>query len=248
MGFRAFDRRCREVSTLQSGYFERYNIMTPQALLVVGGAFVFLALFTLLAAVFSSLELADVGVPVSLFSAVAGFLFNSAVRLHSEARDRAFEFLKEHSESEELKAATFRIGAFDREHPRLGETEAISLVARMIEVPVSANSLQVASPDAEGQDVPVDSELFRSIVRVGNFFEIMEIAVRNGAVNEGIVRDYYRMTLHRYAEIARPIVEVIRNDPPKPNSPYGSVRRPRALIGVDKLLKRWPLPKPPATS
>ncbi|MBZ8134008.1 hypothetical protein [Afifella sp. IM 167] len=217
--------------------------MTPQALLVACGVFVCLALVTLLLAVTTRLTLADVGVPISLFSAVAGFLFNSAVKLHSEARDRAFDFLKEHSENEKLHAAFVRIGSFGRAHPALSETEAVRLTALMLATPAPA---QPGEGDSGPAGDAVDEALFAAVLRAGNFFEVMEIATRNGAVNEAIVRDYYREPLHRFGKIAGPIIDVFRNDPPKPNSPYGNVRRPRALIGVDRLLRRWPLPKPPA--
>src|SRR5882672_11463456 len=78
-------------------------LMTPHALLIACGVFTILAiLFIVAAAVSAELSLVDLGAPIALFSAVAGFLFNSAVKLHSEARDRAFEFVKQHSEQKEL--------------------------------------------------------------------------------------------------------------------------------------------------
>ncbi|WP_128292679.1 DUF4760 domain-containing protein [Afifella aestuarii] len=214
--------------------------MTPHALLVACGVFVLMALAALFLASTSELSLVDVGVPVSLFSAVAGFLFNSAVKLHSEARDRAFDFLKEHSENDKLHAALARVGEFGRMHVNVTEAEAIRLVRQMIETKASPNAL--AGSEAKGM---IDEGLLLAILRAGNFFEVMEIATRNGAVNEGIVRDYYREPLHRFHAIAAPIISVFRNSPPKPNSPYENVERPRALIGVDQLLGRWPLPVSP---
>ncbi|WP_026380485.1 DUF4760 domain-containing protein [Afifella pfennigii] len=219
------------------------NLMTPRALLVACGVFVFLALGTLILAVGTSLTLADVGVSISLFSAVAGFLFNSSVKLHSEARDRAFDFLKEHSENEKLDAAFRRVGNFGRHHKSIAEDRAIELTKRMLaaaEAPQPARCCKLGAAPTDAADI--DHELLQSILRAGNFFEVMEIATRQGAVQETIVRDYYREAVHRYARIAGPIIDVFRNNPPKKASPYGEVRRPRALIGVDRLVARWPEP------
>ena len=147
--------------------------------------------------------------------------------------------MKQHSEQKELDAAFVRLRRFKQSTGAISEEVVIDLLTELLSDPTPKSALPGSGPAGESAPEP---GVIESVLKIGNFFELMEIAIRQGSVQEAMVRDYYREMLHRYAALAAPFIAVFRDDPPRPGSPVGDAKRPRTLIGVDALVARWPLP------
>lgn len=155
--------------------------------------------------------------------AVASFLFTSGVKLHAEARDRAFKVIAVFRKDPELEAAFQNVGAFFKLNKVLDEKDVIQLYNSR-----SKNAIKLRG----------------DISLVGNFFEEVAIAILNREINEAMVQASFSDTLVRYYEYMRDkhILKVLRNNPPIDNSPFRKVRRPQIYCNLDELYKRWWLP------
>lgn len=176
-------------------------------------------LLLMLAIIVSADRLADVAIALSVLTAIAGFLFNSAIKLHADIRDRTFDFLLSSQSDKDLRSALENLGFFFRDHGVVSIDEAIKIVSN------------------KGHDG--HQKICNDISYVGNFFEKLHIAAKYGEIHHRILRDYYRGMLSRYVEGADPFIQVMRNSPPIANSPFKSLERPKILSGVYALHNAW---------
>ena len=145
---------------------------------------------------------------------IAGFLFNSAVKFHSEMCDRAFQFLKTAQENRILLNSMNSTGRFFK---------------------INTNRKDIIN------EYKRNTKLRQSIRDFGNFCEEMAIAIKYREVNESILEEFYSsMFIRFYDNIRNDILPEIRRQGPQDNpwSPKEPTR-PLTYENLDWLYKRW---------
>lgn len=171
-------------------------------------------------------------VMISAFVAIVGFLFNSSVKLHSELRDRTFDFLKMNRESGEYLDACRFLGQYFNEHASITPEEAKLLISKETEDQETEDKGQ----SAKGPDY---AELRKHLYIIGNLFEEMALAIKYKEVTESILADFFMGIFIRFYENAGPYIVVLRNPKTLPDSIYGERERPEVFCTLDDLYKRW---------
>jgi hypothetical protein len=113
-------------------------------------------------------------------AAIAGYLYTSAVNLHTQRKDEAFQFLTRVDHSESFLRAIGNVNRFFESNEALSQEQIIEIVT------------------------PGGSEKFRTIQddirRVANFYEEMAIAIKYGHVQEELLEEFYSGLLIKFYE------------------------------------------------
>ena len=156
---------------------------------------------------------------VLIFSAaVAGFLFNSAAKFHSEMRDRAFNLLQTNNITKPYLEAYANVFRTLRRNKDLSQEKIVKIYV---------------SKDAR------DIQFRNDIKVVGNFFEEMAIAIKCKEANEELLEEFYIGLFIRFYESIQRFIPVIRNNPKIPNSPFEETSRIEVYSSLDWLYERW---------
>lgn len=160
----------------------------------------------------------DNPIVISAIAIVIGVLFNAAVKLHSEMRDRAFNLILTNRLDEKYQKAATIFGEFLHNN-------------RNVTVDVIANMYK--SNDA------YDKKVCRSVRLLGNFYEEMAIAIDYKEVNEPMLADFYVGMFIRFYEEIRIFLPVIRDEMPAQLSPRGTGARREVYCKLDDLYRKW---------
>lgn len=142
---------------------------------------------------------------------VAGFLFNSAVKFHSELRDGAFKLLLSSAGASEFRKQVKIAMRFFR------SAEARTLTSEQIQKILAARPVDAGqSKESSTAQTPLNNptragEIKEAILTAANFFEEMAIAIYERETHEGILRHFYISILMQFYDGFKPFIPVIRN-------------------------------------
>lgn len=158
----------------------------------------------------------------AISGATAGWLYSNSVTLRVKMRERAISLV----DSEALNGD-------------------LSKYSRLIAYFMIANhDLNISEKEAELADIyfdyKFDSEgLIFSLLRAGDIFENIAIMVKQGVVDEKIVREYYYGMLLRFFESYRLFLAPIRNLPSWKGYRADRPTRPGTGANMEWLYYRW---------
>lgn len=197
-------------------------LTTPSALFLLTAIFVVSTVVAIAILVVVILSNANsdfrliIGAVVGLATAISGFLFNSAIKLHADIRKTTADFLETSHSSEDFKKAQAVCGRYLRDN---GPTD-----------PEAAENLLQGSREQRAGEV----ELLAAIVYVGNYFERLAIRVRHGEMTEDLLKDFYQHILIRYFDGFGYVISALRY----PGQPTVAAR-PATFQRAEELAWRW---------
>ncbi len=199
-----------------------FYLTTPAFLF--GGAGVVSALATAFAVVAVALNEARAAIAASVFAAIRGFFFNSAVKLHSELRERSATMLQAFRNDPALLEAQRQVGDDLRTQngPSQVNVEAINEIFKYY---------SERREDTTG--------LRDGLLKLLNDFDSLSIEVRHGEILEPIIHDFYVGSLLRTWALGAPFVAVLRTVEGRDIPHFGVGKREDAFIGVSWLVERW---------
>ena len=151
--------------------------------------------------------------------AVAGFLFNSAIKFHSEMRDRAFDRMESATRDEQFLKEIGTVFGFIRKY------DAESLTNKQLEYIVAARISALdkeesqdageGEEEAEGKtpynDPILAAKTKKAFYLVANFFDEMAIGIYAREMNEVMLRDFYIGIFMRFYDQFQHFIPVIHN-------------------------------------
>lgn len=150
---------------------------------------------------------------ISAVAIVIGVLFNGAVKLHSEMRDRAFTLILTNRQDKAYMDAIVFVNEFFRNNTNL-----------------SADAIAAMYKSKEEND----KNLCKNIRLVGNFYEDMAISIKYKEVNEPIIEEYFiGIFIRFYEKIEDFLPEMRRVWPPDTAS------RIEVFCELDELYRKW---------
>lgn len=155
---------------------------------------------------------------ISAVAIVIGVLFNGAVKLHSEMRDRAFDLLLINRKDKIYREASSNLATFFRVNNCLSRDDIIQIYKSHDKYVV---------------------KIRQSIMVVGNFFEEMAIAIKYKEVNEQILEEFYHGIFLRFYGRISPFLPILRNEIDPKISPWGDIIRREVYCELDYLYERW---------
>ena len=158
-------------------------------------------------------------IAISITIAAAGYLFNARIALHSQLRDRAFNFLLESRDSSDLSKSLKKVSLYFRRY--------------------NPTRQEIARLYASNSEKEEDLELHDSITTVGNFFEEMAVAIYFKEINEYLIKEYYRGSFLKFFEDIEPFLETIRGHTAEGKQILGNRNRDYVFEKLEWLYHRW---------
>ncbi|MEO0497319.1 MAG: DUF4760 domain-containing protein [Pseudomonadota bacterium] len=158
-------------------------------------------------------------IPASVFAGVTGLFINQALRLGSEERQRAIEFIRlfdegDHSPKNDIKVFGEKIAEF-------------------------GDITTDRAKDIYFSSEPCEAAFRAPLGRTLNFIEILGICVRNGDMNERIVQGFYIGLVCRAYSAAEPFLPALRNVDEDETHPVSQKSRPDLFVNAQWLYERW---------
>jgi hypothetical protein len=186
---------------------------SPVALLVASAV----SLILLCAIIYFKLDhLKDYAVIVTALVLISGFLFNSAIKLYSETRDRTVDFITENRRNDHFKICSRAFGNLMTSfHDSFNDKTDFS----------DKDINKVLAWESQGISFK------EAVLTLGNFYEDMAIAIKYGQAAEPMLEDYYLGMFVRFFNTAKFFLPVIRNSQP--------VLRPDVYREMEDLYTKW---------
>jgi uncharacterized membrane protein len=177
-------------------------------------------------------------------AAIAGFLFNSAVKLHSETRDKTFNLLITTGNTDFREKSDF-YWQFRRTfpHEKLTAEDIQCILAEgnyKSKNTVKRTSSRFRNSTYSGKKKIV--ELKNSMFYTANFFEEIAIAIRQRDISEPTLREFYNSMFGQFWGFFEPFLKVVRNKNEEfkfVGLDYNVGERPEAFKNLEWLANRW---------
>lgn len=156
-----------------------------------------------------------------ILMASAGWIFSNAVTLRLKLREQALDYLQTATERIVLQE---RAAEVNRAWLDLEMNEIVDDQEKLAEFWIA--------------NFPSHS-LFGALRILANSYEQMGVAIKYGAVEEGMLRAYFGTSILWFYGRMIPLLPYYRNEPPLPGNPVGAHSNPKLFSHCEWLAQRW---------